>query len=153
MRIRFNSIFLLVLLLAWLSSCKRNHFKIDISQISVNIEIKRLEKDLFTLDPEKISASLPVLEAKYGDFLQLFSYVIHAGNVGDSSFNDIMVMFCTDKINNEIYSSVIKHYPDIESIKNSLENAFSHYLWYLPGKKVPGVYTCITGFNNSLIIN
>ena len=152
MRIRFNSIFLLVLLLAWLSSCKRNHYKIDTSQISVNIEIKRLEKDLFTLDPEKISASLPVLEEKYGDFLQLFSYVIHAGNIGDSSFNDILVMFCTDKINNETYSSVIKHYPDIESIKEDLENAFSHYLFYFPGEKIPGVYTCITGFNNSLII-
>jgi hypothetical protein len=136
----------------WLWSCKRNRYKIDTSSVAVRIEIKRLEKDLFSLDPEKIPDSVPALKEKYGDFLQLFSYVINTGNVNDSSFSDSLVRFCTDKTNNEVYSSVIQHYPDIELIKKEMEDAFSHYLCYFPGGKIPAVFTCITGFNNSIIV-
>ncbi len=152
MRIRFCIIIFLVLIMPWLWSCKRNRYKIDTSSVAVRIEIKRLEKDLFSLDPEKIPASVPALKEKYGDFLQLFSYVINTGNVNDSSFSDSLVRFCTDKTNNEVYSSVIQHYPDIELIKKEMEDAFSHYLCYFPGGKIPAVFTCITGFNNSIIV-
>ena len=34
-----------------------------------------------------------------------------------------------------------------------LENAFRHYLYYFPGKVVPEVITCISVFNNSIIID
>ena len=36
-------------------------------------------------------------------------------------------------------------------MKNDLNLAFRHYLYYFPEKNVPAVYTCITGFNNSII--
>jgi hypothetical protein len=136
----------------WQLSCKRNRYRIDTSPVAVKIEIKRLEKDLFSPDPEKIPASLPALKEKYGDFLQLFSYVINTGNINDSSFSDFLVRFCTDKLNNEVYSSVIQHYPDIELVKKEIEDAFSHYLCYFPRGKIPAVFTCITGFNNSIIV-
>jgi hypothetical protein len=78
--------------------------------------------------------------------------VINTGNVNDSSFSDLLVRFCTDKLNNEVYDSVIQHYPDIKSIENEIKDAFRHYLWYFPGKKVPAVFTCISGFNSSIIV-
>jgi hypothetical protein len=45
----------------------------------------------------------------------------------------------------------VKVFPDIKKIQSDINDAFRHYLYYFPGKKVPGVYTCITGFNNSII--
>jgi hypothetical protein len=42
-------------------------------------------------------------------------------------------------------------YPDVNAFDKGLEGAFRHYLYYFPDKKVPAVYTCITGFNNSII--
>ena len=36
-------------------------------------------------------------------------------------------------------------------LKRVLNDAFSHYLYYFPGRVVPAVFTCITGFNNSII--
>ena len=45
----------------------------------------------------------------------------------------------------------MKLYPDISWIERDLQNGFRHYLHYFPGRKVPAVYTCITGFNNSII--
>jgi hypothetical protein len=150
MKFRFIPAFL-VLCLSLLLSCKSDHYRINTSSVSVNIEIKRLEQDLFDTDPGQIFAKIPALKEEYSDFLQIFSYVINAGNINDSSFADLLFGFCTDKLNNEVYASVMQHYPDINSIKSELEDAFRHYKWYFHDKKVPAVYTCITGFNNSII--
>jgi hypothetical protein len=117
----------------------------------VNLEIERLEKDLFTLNPSEIVASVPELKRKYDRFLQLFSYVINTGDINDTSFGDFLVRFCTDKQNNEVFTLTVKLYPEVKNIERELQQAFRHYLYYFPGRKVPAVFTCITGFNNSII--
>jgi len=133
------------------ASCKRNHYKVNVSSVRAEISIKRLEQDLFTLNPTELISSVPVLKNKYGGFLQLFSYVINTGDINDSSFGDFLLRFCTDKQNNEVYRLAMKIYPDVNVIEDGLRDAFKHYLYYFPEKKVPGVFTCITGFNNSII--
>jgi hypothetical protein len=151
MRVRSIIIIMVVLGLLVILACRRNSYKINVSSVKVDIEIKRLETDLFTLDPSEITAKIPYLKEKYGPFLQIFSYIINTGNVNDSSFSDFLVRFCTDKLNNEVYESVMQNYPNINSVETDLRNAFRHYRWYFPEKKIPGVFTCITGFNNSII--
>lgn len=141
----------LVICLCITVSCKRNPYKIKVSSIPVDIEIKRLEADLFTPDPSEIRALVPSLKKQYGDFFQLFSYVINAGNIDEPSFGESLLLFCTDKLNNEVYSSVMELYQDVSSLEAGLEDAFRHYAWYFPRKTVPAVFTCITGFNNSII--
>ena len=39
----------------------------------------------------------------------------------------------------------------VKAIEEELTKAFKHYLYYFPHKKIPGIYTCISGFNNSII--
>jgi hypothetical protein len=141
-----------ILIAVMVTSCKKNHYKINTSSIHVRIEIKRLEKDLFSMDPDEIIESVPDLKKKYPEFLGLFGYVIHAGDINDSSFGDLLVRFCTDRLNNEVYDSVMKLYPDISWIESDLQEAFRHYLYYFPGNKVPAIYTCTAGFNNSIIV-
>jgi len=149
-----NSILPVIILLISLSglfSCKRDRYRINISSVRAEIEIKRLENDLFGMDPASIKDSLPALKQKYGDFLRYFSFVIETGDINDSIFGDYIVSFCTDKLNNEVYSAVAGAYPDVSFIEQDLEKAFRHYSWYFPGSTIPGVFTCITGFNRSII--
>lgn len=115
------------------------------------MEIKRLEKDLFSVDPYEIPAIVPSLKEKYDGFLQLFSYVINTGDINESSFGDFLVRFCTDKQNNEVFAVTMDLYPSLEGIEDGLRDAFRHYKYYFPDKVVPAVYSCITGFNNSII--
>ena len=152
MRIRLKDVLIIVFLIPGLLSCKKNPYRINVSSVSATIEIRRLEKDLFSIDPDGIEAAIPELMEKYDGFLQLFSYIINSGNVNDTTFGDFLVKFCTNKLNNEVYESVMQHYPDINAVENNLEDAFRHYKWYFPDEKVPQVFTCITGFNNSLIL-
>ena len=151
MKSQIVKIIFVVLIAAVASSCKKNHYRVNTSSLNVRIEIKRLEKDLFSLSPDDIKVSVPELKSKYLDFLRLFSFVINTGDIDDPSFGDFLVRFCTDKLNNEVYLSVMKLYPDISWIERDLQNGFRHYLYYFPGRKIPAVYTCITGFNNSII--
>ena len=151
MRLRNSGIIFLIICTAVMTSCRRNQYKINTSGISVNIEIRRLEKDLFTADPAKIHSLIPLMKEKYSDFLQLFSSIIKAGDINDSAFSDLLTGFCTDKLNNEVYSSVIQKFPDIRDMELDLNEAFRHCLRYFPDTKVPEVFTCITGFNYSII--
>lgn len=148
----FRKYITLILLLSFaIVACRKNRYKADISAIKVSLEIKRLEKDLFSPDPGRIAESVPVLRMNYRGFLQLFSYVINAGDINDPSYGDFLERFCSDRLNNEVYDSVLKVFPDISTLQDELELAFRHYLYYFPGKNVPEVFTCITGFNNSII--
>jgi hypothetical protein len=103
------------------------------------------------MNPNELPGNVAVLKEKYDGFLQLFSYVINTGGINDPSFGDFLVRFCTDKQNNEVYTLTMTLYPDVLDIKEKLDDAFRHYLYYFPGRAVPSVYTCITGFNNSII--
>lgn len=132
-------------------SCRKNHYKVNTSSIKVKVEIKRLEKDLFTLNPNEITKMIPSLKQKYDGFLQLFSFVINTGDINEASFGDLLARFCTDKQNNDVFNLTMKLYPEVKNIESELQEAFRHYLYYFPGKSVPGVYTCISGFNNSII--
>jgi len=152
MKIRIFVILLLMIVFACLGSCGRNQFKVDTSDIKVDINIKRLEVDLFSISPSKIKENVPELQKRYDGFLRFFGYVINIGEINDSTWENGLVSFCTDKRNFEIYASTMQVYPEIKNIEKELTMAFRHYNYYFPGKKIPGIFTCITGFNNSIII-
>lgn len=151
MKLSYLSFLIPLLIFPGLFSCKQNHFKVRTSDIKVDIEVIRFEKELFTMTPDEIPGKISGLRDKYDGFLQLFSYVINTGDINDPSFADFLVRFCTDRQNNDVYGLTIKVFPDVDDIEKGLEDAFSHYLFYFPGKIVPSVYTCITGFNTSII--
>ncbi len=151
MRNRFIYLSLVLIFISFLVSCGRNQYRVNISSINLNIEIERLEKDLFSISPDEIARKVPFLKEKYKSFLQIFSYVINTGDINEPSFIDLLVAFCTDKQNNDVYALTMSTFPDIEEIEEGIEKAFRHYLYYFPGRKAPSVYTCISGFNSSII--
>jgi hypothetical protein len=146
-----NSI-LLSFALLFIISCRSDQYKVNTKGIDPKIEIKRLEKDLFGLDPTKIRDKVYDLKEKYDGFLQLFSYVINTGDINDPGWPEYLTTFCTDKINNEVYAKTIEVFPDVKEIENGLKEAMKRYLYYFPDRRVPLFYTCITGFNNSIIV-
>lgn len=147
----FSSILIQIILLTFVS-CKTDQYKVNTKGINPEISIKRLENDLFGVDPAGISEKVPELKEDYGSFLQLFSYVINIGDVNDTNWSDYISLFCTDKTNNEVYAEIKEVYPDLKDLETELKKGFSRYLYYFPERSIPSVYTCITGFNNSLIV-
>ncbi len=133
-------------------ACNRNRYKVDVSSIDTDITIERMGKDLFESDPADIGENIPVWAAKYGDFFSLFGYVVNAGDIDMPGFDTLMLSFCTDRQNNMVYADVEAVFPSLDGLQASLEDAFRHYLYYFPEKSVPRIFSCLTGFNTSLII-
>jgi hypothetical protein len=133
-------------------SCRRNPYVVDISEVTVDTEILRLEEDLFNPTSVPVKERVPELVKKYGDFLQLFSYVINTGDINSPSWYEYLSLFINDRVNYEVYGAVEAVYSDISDIEEDLRRAFRHYRYFFPERVIPSVYTCITGFNNSIII-
>ena len=144
-------ILLVTIITVTFSSCRQNHYRVKLKQ-RTSVEVKRFEMDILGVDPAAIIPSLEVLEEKYGEFLRLFGYVINIGEPGSAGWADKLVLFSGDRTNREVYRSVMDIFSSVSWLEERLSSAWSHYLHHFPDSVVPEVFTCITGFNNSIIV-
>lgn len=144
----------LSVLIILLSACnKKNKFEVDLSGSKKNIEIKRLDQDLFALNFDDIAVSLPSLKEKYGDFFILYnSRVLSLGNTENPAYPDYLLSFVTDYTINSIYEKTKEVFPEISQTETDINKAFKYYQYYFPDHKIPAVYTFIGGFNQSIVV-
>jgi len=148
-----KKLFLLIFIFLFLISCTKKERKPDISNISLNIKINRLEKDLFLENIENIADSLDVIKKKYGVFFDLFtSGIIRIGHSNSPEFINNIKSFVTDYTVYQAYESTIATYPDINDLEKQLTKAFKYYKYYFPEKPIPAIFTYISGFNESIIV-
>jgi hypothetical protein len=148
----FNSIFLLVVV-SFLYSCKHERLDIDVSNVSIpEIGIKRLDQDLFLLDTSAIAKESEKLQLKYGHFYSTFiSRIINNGNLRDSSYGYRLKEFIYDRDMRETFEAVSNLYPNTDTLEHDLSDAFRHYRYYFPDKKIPAVVTMISGYNSPVV--
>ncbi len=146
-------LFTLSFLLLIVISCKHKQFKVPISEIDLKINIHRFENDLFTIQPDSIPFALPELQDKYGNFLTVFGYVTNIGNPSDETYSYFLQSFVSNKTNADVYQIIKKDFADMTDIEIKLNSGFQHYKYYFPKKHIPEIYTFISGFNNSIVID
>lgn len=125
---------------------------VDVSGVSVpDVKIARLEKDLFTMDPAAVDARTQELLERYGEFYVSFvTQIINNGGLKDTSYNDNLARFISDKDMREAYGECMKAYPDLGEIEEQITDVFRHYKYYFPERKTPEVFTYMSGFNYSI---
>lgn len=134
-------------------SCRNQKDKIDLKKIDVNVEIKRFDKALLSINPEKINESIPQLLNEFGIFFQLFGEgIIHIGKVGEPEFVNYLESFMTDQMVVETYKKVQEVYPNLNNLNAEFTDAFKRYHFYFPKRNLPTIYTFVSGFNQSTIL-
>ena len=125
------------------SSCELNSRKRipDVSQIPVNLEIQRLDKELFALkDKPSVASFLKKYPVFAKDFLQIDQYP------NDS----IVVNFLFDFLQNEgsdtLYQETQEVFGDLEKLRASFSESFQRIKYYYPEFTPPIIQTAITGF-------
>lgn len=134
------------------NSCgeKRHNINTD----NVKIKIIRFDQDLFNMNIDSLEKDFVFLSENYGNFLDLyFKGVIQIGDIDSEMFFENLKFFLTDYSIFKAYSESQKEFNDISRIEREFSDAFSNYISNFPDKKVPSVYTIITGFNQSIIID
>lgn len=155
-RFSFTVLALSMTLLIINNSCRPDRSKQVASdkaqeQTKVKIHIDRLEKDLFAVSPDSVPQAIPGLKAKYGEFFDIFNYVLKLGHWDTPKYPESLKKFVTDYFENLSYNKVIQVYPNIDDITRDFEDAFTTYKTYFPNKRVPRIFTWISGWNQPVV--
>lgn len=136
------------------AACNNGKKAPDVSNIKVTLETRRLDRDLFQLDTNNISAGLQQLQKKYPDFLSfyldtLMAFNIH-GNFSDttSAIRDGLKTFLSFKDYRGLFDTVNKHFPDTKMIDEQLTKGFQYLKYYYPKYNVPKVVYFTSALNN-----
>ena len=141
--------FMVVMLMV---SCSPNPLKVNVSGVRVDLKIRHLDVDLLQLKPDGMSAAVPALRKSYGDFFDIFTYqMIGIGGPEQSNFGESLYKFTNDTLIRSLEKNVASKV-DTVKIRKELTEAFKHYKYYFPDKQIPRIYTCISGFNQSVVV-
>lgn len=142
----------LLLIIICFSACSSNKFDVDISNIEVDLKIKRLDKDIFELPPNNIEKHLPELRKKYGELFKIYNYqIIKTGSSKELEYATQLRGLITHVDWKDVYSKTKKKYPNLDNLKLELTNAFKHYRYYFPNKNIPEIFTYISAFNQNIV--
>jgi hypothetical protein len=136
-RLSLLSIFVLIL------SCNTGKNKPDVSNIKVDMQLERFDKDLFMQDTNHLSASMPQLQQKYPGFLPIYlQYVLGLDNhtPPDTVLAQVKYFISQDRF---LYDSVQKKYPDLDAVKSDMATAFQYVKYYYPQYSVPKLITLV----------
>ncbi|MBI4648381.1 MAG: gliding motility protein GldB [Bacteroidia bacterium] len=140
-------IFFFVLLI----NCARDKFKTDVSHISVNIEIKRFDRELFSINPDRLTDYIPALESKYNTYFSLYNnLIINIGEPNQRKYAEYLTVFLDTY--KEVYVKCEELFSNLKDIESELTGAFRYYKYYFPEKPVPQIYAHISGFNKSIVV-
>lgn len=126
----------------------------DVSDITVELESQRLDKDLYALDTNNLGAGLAALHSKYPEFLNFYLDTIMGfsinGNYTDSNpgVQKGLKTFLTHKDYRGVFDTVMARYPDETKINETLTKGFKYVKHYFPGYNEPRIIYLVSGLNN-----
>jgi hypothetical protein len=126
----------------------------DVSNEKVDYRLVPFFMELHSLAPEKVEAAVPELKKKYGNFLEAYSTgVIKIGPTSSPHYGEYLRSFVEYQPNRDVFEMCKKDYTSLDKLKSSIDEAFKHYQYYFPKKKLPDVYLQISGFNQSIVVD
>jgi len=141
----------LICLMVLVFSCTRNPLEINVSNVSVDLKIKHLDVDLLKLHQAEMPSALPKLKVSYKEFFDIFTYrMIGIGGSEQENFPALLYAFVSDTLIRNL-EPIVAQTIDTLQLRKDLELAFRHYKYYFPQKEIPVIYTCISGFNQSVV--
>ncbi|HPF50435.1 MAG TPA: hypothetical protein PK335_02615 [Draconibacterium sp.] len=151
MKVLKNGIFFLLILFV-IAACKRNPLKVDISAIQEEVEVVPFGEKLFSLEGKDTLHAMAELSNEYPDFFNLFTYrIIRIGGIDDEQFPELIKLFLTDTLIEEVEASTYKKFSDMRWLEKDLQKEFKYYRFHFPDKELPTIYTYISGFNQSVV--
>lgn len=149
-----NKFFVLISILSISASCKQNKFDVNTNNIDTEISIQRIEQDLFEMNFDSIDNQSQALHTKYGEFYKLYTEsVLKLGDINSALYCDNLKKFITNYSVYAGYKEALSVFNNMEVIEKELTNAFKYYTYYFPERMAPEVYTIITGYNQSLVVD
>ncbi len=149
--IRAKKIIFILISCFILASCGHKNEGPNVKKITLTLDLRRFDKELFNTDQTKLSDSLPSFRKHYGSFFELFNTgIINIGSSYSSGYVTYLIRFITDPTVTDVYNETQKIFANTDSLKKRLEWGFKHYKYYFPNANIPIVATYISGLNQNM---
>ncbi len=128
-------LFIAIVLLA--GSCKSNKGP-NVSDIKINLQTLRFDRDFFAMDTNNVAASLDQLDEQYPVFLKDYLHqILGIPPIKDSGAQIMQVtrQFIHDY--RPVYDSVNKQFPDFSSYEKEITEGLKHVKYYFPDYPLP----------------
>ncbi len=147
-----KKILFILLIISVLYACGDNRKDVDISNIKAEINIKRLDTDLIKNFPD--TPNVADLRRDYDRFFELYSYkILRIGGAAEQEFKKLLTDFNGYCFDYELPNKINAKFGDFSTTKNELELAFRHYKYYFPNAQIPQIYTFISNFSQSIVVD
>lgn len=137
------------LLILLLISCNNSNNKPNVSDIKVDVNILRFDKDFFSIDTNRLAQSLNELNGQYPAFLPLYSEFLSPiepmVKQGGKTYDEAVLLYY--RTIKPLYDAVQKKYNNLNDVKSGLEKGFSYVKYYYPTFKTPAVVASVESFN------
>lgn len=147
-----NQLFTFFILTSLLWSCQSEQTEPlpDVSQLEIDLELRRFEQDLFTLDTTQMEASLEALKSKYPDFSNIFFNQILGANdpglanpLGEAGYVKGFINFPAIR---QLYDTCTYVFGDFSDQQASFRQAFQYLKYYFPEMSTPDLTTFISEY-------
>ncbi len=128
----------------------------NISDIAVEVPLRRFEKALFSADTTRLPQELEKIQAEYPEFSNIFFGQILGAN--DPAVQNTMSPaeyikgFVTFPAVRELYDTCMHLYDDFSAEKASFEKAFQYLKFYFPDLPTPDLTTFISEYSVGVFI-
>jgi gliding motility-associated lipoprotein GldB len=124
-----------------------NKKSVDVSDVKVDINIQRFDKDFEDLKPNDLAVKLPQLQKKYGAFYEdYFEKILNVGSVTDTNYYAIVRAIIKGKAFKDLQYETDSVYPNLNKVKDEIKVAYQHIKYYYPQTRAPKIITYISGF-------
>ncbi len=147
-----STLWLSLLLIAAFQACQTDKGKHipDVSDIPMDIKIRRFERDLFAIDTNDIAGGLEALQKQYPKFGELFfNQLLGAYDPRYAPEGPIPFIkgFITHPVMRKLYDTVQIVFPDMQPYEKDFEQAFRFFKYYFPDETTPTVTTFISEYS------
>jgi hypothetical protein len=146
-----RNFFLIIAFTFLVFSCKHNPLNVNVSGIEMKLKINRMENLLFVIDTSTLTNNLEIIKKNHSGFFDIYTnHVLKIGTSDTPGFNNYLSSFINDTVISRVADSVKFIFNDFSKIEKQLTEGFKHYRYYFNDAPIPEIYTCITGFNQSI---
>lgn len=145
---RFTALSLSACLL-FVSGCKKNRHKVDISNIEIDMDLQRFESDIFHV--ENFEEYL-ALDNKHPEFFNIYKNQIIGDITGARLGADSMAQylgfreFIQNKDMRDLYNASVETFRDMDPYFKDLKKGFTYYHYHFPDKTIPDIITYVAPF-------
>jgi gliding motility-associated lipoprotein GldB len=136
----------LFLILTLLAACKSGS-KVDVSDIKLEVRIRRFDHDLNSLAKSPNTPQAFMLQKQYGGFYtDYMERILQVGTIADTAYFTGLREVYASKPYHDLKHEVDSVYPNLNKQEEELTDAFKRIKYYFPKKQLPKVYAYFSGF-------